>query len=807
MKKGFKFPPLLMAIIIVVAAFAIFAYAIPPLLPVSLLIQYMVIVIIGVLLYFSFDDDVWSSFTQPISATLQLDKTWPIRWLLLLLIPALVAYTVYTNIKPDWSSPVELRQVHPAPPSKLKVYGKTYDLKTLKNPVRTEVVETMPGDPDKAWEIYNESIGKGQETYYQNCFYCHGDLMFGEGVFADGFNPVPINFQDVGTIAQMEEAFIFWRITTGGPGLPKEGTPWNSAMPVWHEMLDEEQVWDVITFIYDYVGQVPRIWEQDVSKVVTGMKDKLIKQRKSLTGNELYQLRCFVCHGEKGMGDGYAAERLYPKPRDFSLGLYKYKTSPGTIPVRDDDLFNTIKFGLPGTAMPGWAKIMTDEQIKSLIPIIKGFDTSATFAPEEAEDEDFDDDGRYIKADFQSFTEIEPLQGQVAYSEESVAKGKAAFKVCKECHGEAGRGNITSGKKLADDWGFRLWPRDLNKPWTWRATERVEAQDATQIKDQIIKNIYTRLSIGIPGTPMPAHRAEGEGNEDPVSLEDRWHIANYVYSLREQEQPLGNSVIQAKKITGELPDDINDKAWQDATTVSLRLVPNIIKEERLFTPLNTSLTARAIYNEEEIAFLITVNDRTKSLPGDSYFTDLQDEELTMHSDAIAVQFPKADAFATAPIVEKPLFRHGDKKHHTSIWYWNAGSEEPKLPAKTTIFTGKGPNERPEVMKTYSDVSAQGAWKDGQWQVIMKRKRMGTENEISFAEGQFIPISFADWDGSNGEAGSKHSMTSWYWLLLPPEENPTKLYGISGLAGLLVFILGFLLVRSQRKSFKASQLSS
>ena len=71
--------------------------------------------------------------------------------------------------------------------------------------------------------------------------------MFGEGIFADGFNPRPINFQNE-TINQLQEAFLFWRISTGGPGLPKEGTPWKSAMPVWHEMLGEQDVWNVITF-------------------------------------------------------------------------------------------------------------------------------------------------------------------------------------------------------------------------------------------------------------------------------------------------------------------------------------------------------------------------------------------------------------------------------------------------------------------------------------------------------------------------------------------------------------------------------
>jgi len=799
--KGFKFPPLLMAVLILLAVFVFFKYGIPPLLPVTLLIQYMIICVIGVLLFFSFNDDTWNRFKAPIAAVAQRDGTWPIRWFFLLAIPALIAYTAYIIVKPSWESPVELRQVHPAPPSKLKVFNKSYDLSHLENPIREEIIAKMKaGDETKGWEIYNAAVAAGRDTYYQNCFFCHGDLMYGEGIFADGFNPRPINFQDE-TINQLQEAFLFWRITTGGPGLPKEGTPWKSAMPVWHEMLGETDVWNVITFLYDYTEEVPRIWDSEVSKIVTGMKTKLKEKHARMKGKDLYELRCSVCHGEQGGGDGIAAERLYPRPRDFTLGMFKYKTSPGTQPVRDEDLFNTIKYGLTGTAMPGWSKLMSDEQINSLIPVLKRFDTSATWSPEEAEDEDFDDDGHYLKDDFNKITAIEPVNGQIPYSDESIAKGQVAFKPCQECHGVEGRGNIRSGKRLADDWGFRLWPRDLNKPWAWRITNRSNAVEPEKIRDEIVKNIYQRLSIGIPGTPMPAHRAEGEGNEDPISLEDRWHIANYVYSLREHNTAPGKGVIQGKKVAGDLPQTIDDVAWVSAPVTSMRLVPNIIKEPRMFKPLNDLVSVRVLYNEDDIAFLIEVNDRTESLPGNEYAMSIQDEELTLNSDAIAMQFPRDGAFTSVPMVEKPLFRHGDSAHHTSMWYWNAGSLEPKQAPQTMVFTGTGPDSKPEPMMSYKEVTAQGKWHEGRWQVLMKRKRIGTEGEISFNEGEFLPISFANWDGSNGEAGSKHTLSTWYWLLLPPESDPVKLYVVPAIWGIVVFLLGLLVVRGQRKKYK------
>jgi len=139
-----------------------------------------------------------------------------------------------------------------------------------------------------------------------------------------------------------------------------------------------------------------------------------------------------------------------------------------------------------------------------------------------------------------------------------------------------------------------------------------------------------------------------------------------------------------------------------------------------------------------------------------------------------------------------------------MWYWNAGSLEPKKPASTIILKSTGPDIKPEPMLDYKEVSAQGQWKDGRWQVLMKRKRTGTEGEISFNEGEFIPVSFANWDGSNGETGSKHTLSTWFWLLLPPESDPIKLYVYPSGIAIIVFILGLLVVRAQRKQYKQRQ---
>src|SRR5262249_32260612 len=104
-------------------------------------------------------------------------------------------------------------------------------------------------------------VAAGAEIYLRNCMYCHGDNMDGRGHFAYGFNPPPANFQDPGTIAMLQEAFLFWRIAKGGPGLRREATPRHSACPSGGAGPTEEQIWQSIISLDAPPAQPPRRWE------------------------------------------------------------------------------------------------------------------------------------------------------------------------------------------------------------------------------------------------------------------------------------------------------------------------------------------------------------------------------------------------------------------------------------------------------------------------------------------------------------------------------------------------------------------
>lgn len=251
-----RIPRLLQAVLVLAGVcfgfIIVFDYILEAVIPRSLLIMYMFFVTAGVFMVFTYDEDQFAELVAPIKALVEDPSRRKWRNLVFLVLPLLVGFAVFQKMSPSFEAPVELRTIHPAPPSTAKIYGERVNLLTLENPFR----KLQHEDP----EAFAEAVFEGAEVYIKNCQYCHGDKLDGRGPFAAALNPTPLNFQDIGTIAQLQESYLYWRITTGGPGLPQEAAPWISSMPVWQEFLTEDEIWKVILFLYDYTGHQPRSW-------------------------------------------------------------------------------------------------------------------------------------------------------------------------------------------------------------------------------------------------------------------------------------------------------------------------------------------------------------------------------------------------------------------------------------------------------------------------------------------------------------------------------------------------------------------
>lgn len=222
--------------------------------PSSVISLYMGIVSIAILAYVSSSQERREEVSRPLVRLMTEKRYTPLLIATVVAIPALAAANVYVRMNVPVEPPFFPRTIHPASPTEITVHDKRIDLDAGENPFRH--LETS--NPEE----FRKHLENGRRIYYQNCVFCHGDNMAGNGMFVHGLNPIPTNFTDQGALAMLRDTFVFWRISKGGPGLPEEAGPWDTAMPAWEKFLKEEEIWDVILFLYDFTGQRPRAKEE-----------------------------------------------------------------------------------------------------------------------------------------------------------------------------------------------------------------------------------------------------------------------------------------------------------------------------------------------------------------------------------------------------------------------------------------------------------------------------------------------------------------------------------------------------------------
>jgi len=232
------------------ALYIVIRYGLTAPAPHSVITMYMAIATLALAAYVGSSRERTTAVLGPLGRLMGEKRYTPLLLVIALLIPALVGYNTYLAAGVRAEPPYFGRTVHPAPPPQITVGETNIDLIRAVNPYR----ELEESDP----EAFREHVRAGRTVYYQNCFYCHGDALGGDGMFAHGLDPIPTNFTDAGVLPNFQESFFFWRVAKGGPGMPEEGAPWDSAMPRWEQFLSEEEIWDALLFLYDFTGRRPR---------------------------------------------------------------------------------------------------------------------------------------------------------------------------------------------------------------------------------------------------------------------------------------------------------------------------------------------------------------------------------------------------------------------------------------------------------------------------------------------------------------------------------------------------------------------
>lgn len=254
------------------------------------------------------------------------------------------------------------------------------------------------------------------------------------------------------------------------------------------------------------------------------------------TGARIYQERCVICHGKAGRSKGAASDFILTKPRDFSRGEYKLRSTMYF--PSDDDLFRTVTVGIPAYGMPSFEYLTAQERWAVVFHVKKlgEREYAAALLAEIVKDEigfELEDMSPELMAKHAAFLD-ETRKQTAQYAAENLAseetmtippapaqhqlsslRGKELYDSlgCATCHGINGDGDGTSAEAMKDTSGRIIRPRNFRDgAWYFKAGNRPE-------------DIVRVILGGVPGTPMPSYDM---GEEKNAQL---WDVALYVSEL------------------------------------------------------------------------------------------------------------------------------------------------------------------------------------------------------------------------------------------------------------------------------------
>ena len=218
---------------------------------------------------------------------------------------------------------------------------------------------------------------------------------------------------------------------------------------------------------------------------------------RAAAGKPLYTRYCAGCHGDEGDAQGENAQWIDPKPRDFTTGTFKCRSTPsGSLPT-DQDLFNSVTRGFVTTNMPPWVALTAQNRV-DVVSYIK------TFA------------ARWRTAKPGTPITIPP---EPAPTIQSILHGRELYQrlECWKCHGPAGHGDGPSAKTLTDS------KDDPIRPYNFETGSRFMCGTTNQ-------DLYRIFMTGLDGSPMPSFA-------DQLQPAGAWDLVHFLRTLQPLDTP------------------------------------------------------------------------------------------------------------------------------------------------------------------------------------------------------------------------------------------------------------------------------
>jgi cytochrome c oxidase cbb3-type subunit 2 len=235
----------------------------------------------------------------------------------------------------------------------------------FKNPRSREPDSIMPSFrfPDEDFQRLTAYLGSLKtsppaaapaETFKGLCARCHGEKGDGAGKVAWYLDPAPRDFTKAAFLTSKPRSRFIDSIRKGVPG---------TSMPPWERALKEDRVSGVFDYVLATFTKEPQ--RELKARNVPDRNPVEDSPQAAARGERIFLQRCTGCHGRKADGKGPNSLDITPHPRNL-------RNSAFVESVADRRLFESILYGVQGTAMPSWIDYgLTREDVGNIVNFIR----------------------------------------------------------------------------------------------------------------------------------------------------------------------------------------------------------------------------------------------------------------------------------------------------------------------------------------------------------------------------------------------------------------------------------------------------
>ena len=195
----------------------------------------------------------------------------------------------------------------------------------------------------------------GEALYKEVCARCHGAKGDGLGPIAIYLDPSPRDLTKTSFMNSKPRERFRKSIQEGVPG---------TSMPPWGKAMSEAQVDGLLDYVEATFVKAKRSGQK--TRKVPETNPVAMNKASLERGEGIFVQRCAGCHGRKGDGKGPNSLDILPRPRNLRNAQFVNS-------VDDRRLFESVLYGVQGTAMPAWIDYgLSQNDVGDLVNFIRG---------------------------------------------------------------------------------------------------------------------------------------------------------------------------------------------------------------------------------------------------------------------------------------------------------------------------------------------------------------------------------------------------------------------------------------------------